>query len=59
MQGVTVSSIQTLNKCKDSAMTFADFERKIVYLIDNAKQVQENLTKNTIEIKKILEIKIY
>ena len=59
MQGVTVSSIQILNKCKDSAMTFADFERKIVYLIDNAKQVQENLTKNTIEIKKILEIKIY
>ena len=35
---------------------FADVERKIVDLIDNAKQAHKSLTENTLEIKKILKI---
>ena len=36
----------------------AQFERKVIYLSDNAKQMQTKLTENMVEIKKILKIKI-
>ena len=37
----------------------AQFERKVVYIIDNATQVQTKMTVNMVELKKILKIGIY
>ena len=36
----------------------AQFERKVVYLSDNAMQTQTTMTENMVEIKKILKLKI-
>ena len=36
----------------------AQFERKMVYLSDNATQMQTKMKENMVEIKKILRIKI-
>ena len=37
----------------------SQFERKVIYLSDNATQTQTKMTENVVEIKKILKIKIY
>ena len=36
----------------------AQFERKVVYLSDNATQTQIKMTENIVEIKKILKSKM-
>ena len=51
IQGVTVSSIQKLGILSDSRIMLAQFERKVVYLSDDATQTQ---IKMTVEIKKII-----
>ena len=51
-QGVTVCSIQILKILKDSGIMLAQFERKVVYLSDNATQMQTKMTENMGEIKK-------
>ena len=37
----------------------AQFERKVAYLSDNATQMQTKMTENILELKKILNIRIY
>ena len=37
----------------------AQFERKMAYLSVNATQTQTKMTKNMVELKKILKIRIY
>ena len=43
----------------DSGMMLATFERKVVYLSDNATQMQTKMMENMVEIKKIQKIRIY
>ena len=37
----------------------AQFERKVTYHSDNATQMQTKMTENIVELKKILDIRIY
>ena len=55
IQAVTVSSIQILGILSDSGKMLAQFDRKVVYLSDNATQTQIKMTENIVEIKKILK----
>ena len=55
---MTVSNIQLLMGVYDSGKKFANFERNIKYIIDNAKQRHCTSMKNTTKTKKILKIKI-
>ena len=52
VQWVTVSSTQIL-KMLDSGIILAQFERKVVYLSDNATHLQTKMTKNLVEITTI------
>ena len=55
---MTASNIQLLISVYDSGKKFANLERNIKYIIDNAKYRHSTLTENTTETKKILKIKI-
>ena len=37
----------------------AQFERKVAYLSNNATQMQTKMTENIVELKKILNLRIY
>ena len=55
---MTVSNIQLRIGVYDSGKKFANFERNIKYIVDNSKQKHSTSMENTIETKKILNIKI-
>ena len=55
---MSVSNIQLLICVYDSGEKFANFERNIKYITDNAQERHSTLTENTTETKKILQIKI-
>ena len=55
---MTVSNIQLLIGVYDSWKQFANFERNIKCIIDNARYRHSTLTENTAEIKKIIKLKI-
>ena len=56
---VTASSIQILRILQGSGIMLAQFERKVVYLSDNATQTQTKMLENMVEIKKILKFGMY
>ena len=55
---MTVNNIQLLIGVYDSGEKFANFERNIKCIIDNAIYRHSTLTENTTEIKKIIKLKI-